>query len=210
MVETYPISLAIVDFLPNIAFLIGAYFLVRIAAMVNGRKCSRMVMAGSVLIALGGILKATWKLIYASGAGDVRLLSEIQFVLIAPGFLAILVAVILIARKRAISKRKAAPMLLIVPWKLPFLFIMTLASLGAQGILTYISFRRGTRQAAVGFIVAFMALLAMGMMASAEQTLGMQWIEESINTLGQLGFMTGSILLYKNYKTLGCDIPAED
>jgi hypothetical protein len=35
-------------------------------------------------------------------------------------------------------------------------------------------------------------------MASSEQTLAKQWIEQSTNTIGQLGFMLGSILLYKN------------
>jgi hypothetical protein len=79
---------------------------------------------------------------------------------------------------------------------------MTLASLGAQGILTYIAFRRGAKWAAAGFIVAFMGLLAMGGLASAEQTIALQWIEEGINSVGQLGFMAGSILLYRNFKQL--------
>lgn len=207
MEETYSIGLALFDFVPNIAFLIGAYYLVRIAAMAKSLKCSRMVMAGSLLIALGGILKATWKLIYAAGAGNIRLMSEIQFVLVAPGFLALLVAVILIARRR--TSKNTAPVLALAAWKMPFLFVMTITSLGAQGILTYVSFRRGAKLAAAGFIIAFMGLLAMGGLASAEQTVTMQWIEEGINSTGQLGFMVGSIFLYRNYKTLGCDIPLE-
>lgn len=206
MNESYSIGLALVDFVPNIAFLVGAYFLVRIAAMVKSIRCSRMVMAGAFLIALGGILKATWKLIYASGAGDYRPMSEIQFVLVAPGFLALLVAVILIARRRA--SLSIPPMMAIAAWKIPFLFIMTLTSLGAQGILTYIAIRRGAKLAAAGFAIAFMGLLAMGGMASAEQSVAMQWIEEGINSVGQIGFMLGSILLYSNFKTLGCEITA--
>jgi hypothetical protein len=204
MNETYPVSLAIMDFLPNIAFLVGAYFLVRISAMAKSKPCSRMVMAGALLIALGGLLKATWKLIYASGAGNIRVMSEVQFILVAPGFLAVLMAVILIARKRTGSKA-AMPVMAIAAWKMPFLFIMTITSLGAQGILAYIAIRRGVTLAAVGFAIAFMGLLAMGGLASAEQSLGMQWLEESINSIGQLGFMTGSILLHRDYKTSGCD-----
>jgi hypothetical protein len=205
MNESYSIGLALVDFVPNIAFLVGAYFLVRIAAMAKSIRCSRMVMAGALLIALGGILKATWKLIYASGAGDLRLMSEIQFVLVAPGFLAVLVAVILIARRRV--NLSIPPMMAIAAWKIPFLFIMTLTSLGAQGILTYISIRRGAKLAAAGFAIAFMGLLAMGGMASAEQTIEMQWVEEGINSAGQIGFMVGSILLHKNFLALGCEFP---
>jgi len=51
-----------------------------------------------------------------------------------------------------------------------------------------------------------MGILAMGALASAEQTITMQWIEESINTLGNSGFMLGSILLHKNFKKQGCDL----
>ena len=46
--------------------------------------------------------------------------------------------------------------------------------------------------------MAFLCLVGLGAMASSEQTLAKQWIEQSINTIGQLGFMLGSILLYKN------------
>jgi len=201
MNETYSIGLALLDFVPNIAFLVGAFFLVKIALLVRGTKCSRMVMAGSLLIALGGILKATWKLLYAANVGDFQLMSQAQFVLVAPGFLAILVAVIIMARK---STKVAMPLLALAGWKMPFLFVMTLCSLGAQGILAYISFQRKAKLAAVGFIIAFMGLLAMGGLASAEQTVAMQWIEESINSLGQIGFMFGSILLFNNYKSTPC------
>lgn len=201
MNETYSIGLALLDFVPNIAFLVGAFFLVKIALLVRGTKCSRMVMAGSLLIALGGILKATWKLLYAANVGDFQLMSQAQFVLVAPGFLAILVAVIILARK---SAKTVMPVLALAGWKMPFLFVMTLCSLGAQGILAYISFQRKAKLAAVGFIIAFMGLLAMGGLASAEQTVAMQWIEESINSLGQIGFMFGSILLFNNYKSTPC------
>jgi len=32
----------------------------------------------------------------------------------------------------------------------------------------------------------------------------MQWIEEAVNPIGQLGFMLGSILLYRDFKAKGC------
>jgi hypothetical protein len=52
--------------------------------------------------------------------------------------------------------------------------------------------------AAAGFIVAFLCLVAMGALASGTQTVARQWIEESINTAGQIGFAVGSFLLYRN------------
>jgi len=201
--ETYPLSLALFDFIPVTMFLIGAYFLMRIAIMQRGNQCGRMVMAGALLIFLGGFLKATWKLLYAAEVADIQWMSQIQFILVAPGFVALLVAAILIARGR--KKTGGTTLLAILPWKIPFLALMTLASMGANGILTYISFKRGAKLAAVGFILAFLCLVGMGAMASGEQTLAKQWIEESINALGQLGFMLGSILLYQKFKLSGCE-----
>ena len=200
MDEQYSIGLAMLDFVPNIAFFIGAIFLVRTAVLVKGRPCSRMIMAGALLIGLGGILKATWKMIYASGGPNIRMMSEIQFVLVAPGFLALLIAVILMAKTNPVKSTFPA-ILAMASWKFPFLFLMTITSLGAQGILAYISFKRRALLAAAGFIVAFMGLLAMGGLASAQQSIGMQWVEESINSIGQIGFMIGCIFLYQNFKS---------
>jgi hypothetical protein len=90
-------------------------------------------------------------------------------------------------------------------WKIPFLFVLTVTSLGAEGILAYASFKRKALPAAIGFIVGVLGILAMGALSSAEQTLTMQWIEEIINAVGQLGFMTGCILLYRNFKATGCE-----
>ncbi len=201
--ETYSIPLALVDFLPNIAFFIGAFFLVKTAYICRGTGCARMLMAGTLLVFLGGFLKASWKLLYAAHIADIQWMSQAQFVLLGIGFLGMCVAVIQMARKR---KASAAVLLGMAPWKIPFLFVMTLTSLGAEGILAYIAYRRNARPAAVGFVIGVMGILAMSALASAEQTITMQWIEESINTLGQSGFMLGSILLYRDFKTRGCDL----
>jgi hypothetical protein len=199
--ETYPLSIALFDFVPVTMFLVGAFFLVRIALQMRGSPCGRMAMAGALLVFLGGFLKAIWKLLYAANVADLRWMSEVQFALVAPGFLALLVTAILMARGR---KKTAVPLLAIAPWKIPLLAIMTLSSMGAQGILAYLSFRRRVPLAAVGFIVAFLCLVAMGAMASGEQTIAKQWLEESINTLGQLGFMLGAILLHRDVRQNGC------
>ena len=198
MEETYPLALALYDFVPVVFFLIGAIYLVRTVMRLCGLHCGRLTIVGSLLIFLGGLLKAIWKLLFTIGVGDYQWLSESQFPLLAPGFLVLLIAVIIMARsERAKEKRKGA-LLAIVAWKIPLLIVMTLASMGVQGILTYVSFQRKAKLAAAGFIVAFLGLVGMGALASGEQTLARQWIEQSVNSVGQLGFMVGSILLYRN------------
>ncbi|HZU87132.1 MAG TPA: hypothetical protein VFF78_06590 [Anaerolineaceae bacterium] len=196
--QTYSIPMALMDILPNIAFLVGAFFLVKLALRERGSKCGRMLMLGSLLIFLGGTLKATWKLLMAAEVADVTLLSEQQFVLVGIGFVGMLVAVILIARQKLPKDGgPATPILAMAAWKIPFLAIMTLASLGAQGILVYISFRRSIRIAAIFFIVAVLCMLGMAGMASGEQTITRQWIEQSVNLIGQGSFAAGAYFLYK-------------
>lgn len=201
--ETYPLSLALFDFIPTLAFLVGAFYLVRTGLICRGRPCGRMIMAGGLLVFLGGFFKATWKLLYTLQIADIQWMSQGQFVFSSLGFLGICVAVISMVRgRRGLAPGSVA--LSMAAWKIPFLFVMTVASLGAEGILAYLAFRRRARLAAAAFIVGVLGLLALGALASAEQSLAMQWVEEIINTLGQLGFMFGNILLYQNFKMAGC------
>jgi hypothetical protein len=195
--ETYTLPLALFDYVPNIAFLVGAFFLVRTVILARGRPCSRMCMAGALLIFSGGILKATWKLIFTLGIADIQWMSEIQFILLAPGFLALLVTAILLARTKPFETPAIA--MAMAAWKIPLLAIMTLSSLGAQGILTYISFKRKARLAAYLFIVAVLCMLGMsGMASGSEQTVATQWIEEAMNSIGQIAFAVACWLLYRN------------
>ncbi len=205
--ETYPISLALFDFVPTFAFLIGAFYLVRTAVICRGRPSSRMLMAGALLVFLGGFTKALWKFMVAAEVADIVWLSQLQFILSGIGFLGLCVAVIYMVRghRKALTGGAVFAMAL---WKIPFLFVMTLSSLGAEGILTYMAFKRGLRLAGAAFAIGVMGLLAMGALASAEQTIAMQWIEESINTVGNCGFMLGNILLYESFKKYGCEIPS--
>lgn len=204
--EVYSLSLAFFDFVPTFFFLTGAFFLVKTVFVCMGAPAARMLMAGSALVFLGGFLKAFWKLLYAAQLADIRWMSEAQFLFLGIGFSVIFFTVFLMTRKEKNSVAVAALFFGMTPWKLPFLFLMVVTSLGAEGILAYLAFQRNLRLAAAGFIVGVLGLLAMGTFASAEQSVAMQWIEETVNALGQGGFMLGCILLYRDFKVRGCAI----
>jgi hypothetical protein len=202
----YSLGLAVLDFVPIFAFLVGAYFLVRIALDHRGTPCGRMMLAGTILVFTGGFLKASWKLLYVLGIADIQLMSEAQFVLLAIGFTGMMVALSYLARGFS-QEGKLGSVLLISTWKIPFLTVMTLCSLGAHGLLAYIGFKKKDFLAAGLFILAAICMLAMsGLASGAEQTVAMQWIEESINSLGQLGFALGSYLLYRTCQRTGLQI----
>jgi hypothetical protein len=185
---------------PNLAFLVGTYFLVRIARLVRGRSCAWLMMSGALLIFLGGMLKAIWKLLYTTGMGDVCIFSEAQFVLMAPGFLLLLASIVALSRGDPFVVGAGSRLTVLAVWKIPFLIVITLCSIGAYGLLTYIAFRRGARLAGALFILAVVCLFAMSGMARSEQTVARQWIEQGINSAGQSAFAAGSFLLYRTYR----------
>ncbi len=192
MEEPMPLSLALLDFLPNLAFLVGMIALLQLVRREKDPLCLLFTASGGLLIFVGAFLKAVWKLhTILTGAGY-EWMSNAQFFLLAPGFFLLLIGVIRLARQT----RQPAPVLLaILPWKIPFIIVMTLCSMGVHGIMTYVSFRKANRWAAAGYITAFLCLIAMGALSSGEQTVARQWLEESVNSIGQIGFAFGSILL---------------
>lgn len=196
MEENYSLGLALFNFLPNLIFLAGAAFLARWMATLGMRAGSWVVIAGGLLTGVGGMLKAAWKLLFVLKIADIQWMSEIQFILIAPGYLLILIAVSEVVRPKRIPAA-AAPAFFMAGWKIPFLAVMTLASIGAQGILAWVALRKQALLAAGAFLVALLCLLAMGGFAGGEQTLQRQWLEEIINTTGQAGFAMGAWILWR-------------
>lgn len=199
--ETYPLSLAVFDFVPTIAFLAGGIYLVRLSRLVCGAGCGRLCLAGVVLIFLGGFLKATSKMLITLGLDAAHPMGELQFIFAAPGFFMLMLVAIRIARRN--RPMQAAPVMAMAVWKIPLLAIMTLSSMALNGILAYVCFQRGQRAAAAAFIVAFLCLVGMGAMASGEQTLARQWTEESVNAAGQVAFLIGTLLLYRDVHARG-------
>ena len=80
-------------------------------------------------------------------------------------------------------------------WKFPLMAVMTLSSLGAQGILSYIGFHRKQPLAGVLYTSSIVIMFGMAGMASGEQSAAQQWIEEGANSLGRLSFAVASYLL---------------
>jgi hypothetical protein len=200
--ESESLALSLLDFVPNLAFLLGAIFLVGTARLARGRRCAWLMAGGVLLIFLGGMLKATWKLLYTTGVGDVQVMSQAQFVLLAPGFLLMLVGTTMLVRRQAKGTAFGSqpPVLALALWKIPLLLAMTVCSITACGFLAYVALRRGLWLAGALIIVAAFCLLAMSGMASLEQTIARQWMEEGINAAGQSAFALGSFILYRSYR----------
>jgi hypothetical protein len=201
MNETYSLGLSLLDFVPNVAFVVGAYYLVRWARLTALRFTVVSMVVGASLVLLGGTSKAIWKLLYTFGVGDFWLLSELQFMVLAPGFLIMLaglIPVVKVDRGKSLARLAA-----IAPWKIPLLVTMTLGSLGFHGILSYIALRRKAYLGSAMFLLAIICMLSMAGIAGGEQSIARQWLEEGVNSLGQITFAVGSYLLYIRTRTVG-------
>jgi hypothetical protein len=196
MTQTYTLELALFNFIPNIAFLIGAYYLIRMTSKVCAKSCKWLTLIGSFLIVIAGVLKVTWKLLFTLGWANIFWMSDIQFVLMAPGYLLVFIAIMLFACQLR-SNYESLPALLLVAWKIPFLAVMTLASVGTHVVLIHLSLKHRSRLGAISFLLSLIFLLSMGALASGEQTIARQWLEEWINAFAQTGFAIGAWLLYQ-------------
>ncbi len=131
----------------------------------------------------------------AAAVADVRLLDLQQFVLLAPGFMLLWWGVLRMARA---TRRPAV--LALAPWKIPLMALMTLGSFGVHVTLAVMSFRRGLRMGGFLFLVGIVCMLAMAGMARGEQRIALQWVEQSINWLGQGAFALGCVGLERSLR----------
>jgi hypothetical protein len=197
--ETYTIGMALYDFVPVIGFLFGGIYLIKICAKELRKPFWFLMVGGVILIVLGGGFQATWKLLCAANLTEICWMHDGQFVFMAFGYTAMLIPTIALVWKNRLSKKQVLPAMAV--WKLPFLMVMTLSSLATYGLLTTLSFRLKRWVAGLGFVIAILSVLSMGYLASQTQTIQLQWIEQSINTVGNWGFALGAFLLNRAYQS---------
>jgi len=194
----YSVEMALYDFVPVIGFLVGGIYLVKLSRYALKKLMTVIMTTSVIVIVLGGGLQASWKLLTAINLPHPIWMSQGQFVFMATGYVLMLIPVLALLRKNKTKVAEALPAM--AAWKIPFLAVMTLASLSTYALLVVLSLRRKSWLAGLGFIFAFISVLTMGFMASQTQTIQLQWIEQTINTLGNWGFALGAILVYKTYK----------
>ena len=200
---TYSLALSLFDFVPVIAFLIGAMYLVRWARLFDRRVVSLSMLLGSILAVLGGATKATWKFLVTINVGDFIWLGEAQFALLAPGFLLMLVSTWLIFsgdKKEAVVTLEA-----MAAWKIPFLAVMTISSLWLYALLAILGWRERNYMIVIMYVIIIVTTIGLAGMATMEQTIAQQWIEEGVNSMGQIAFAVGSMLLFQDYKPMNSE-----
>ena len=181
--EQVTVPLALFDFVPVAFGGLGAFLVAR-------RTDWLPAYIGAGLVFAGGFAKALWKFLAAADIADIPRLADALFPLMGCGFLVLAAA--------AWGVRRRTPALLLVGLSIAGLVIPSIAGwflmaviIGATALYVTLA-RDAWRLRDVGTVALLAVCLAgtytLGPLAGQEQTLSLQWIEQSINAVGQASF----------------------
>lgn len=195
------VSMAIMDFIPVLLFFIATIIIQRDLYNKLSKAAFSMLAAGSLMVFIGGFYKALWKLLIGLKIANVPSLDTALFPLQAPGFILMFFALLTLfsRKKNTTTNFSAAAAIPVYESNLPFLIGQIFGCSGVIWSLFFMAKRMKHKLAMVMFVVAFIAMLSMGYMASAfDSASGMDWIEQSVNTVSQGSFLIGVILLSRS------------
>ncbi|MFG2867508.1 hypothetical protein [Streptomyces sp. NPDC048338] len=197
----YPLALAVEDFVPVVLTGLGA-------ALLTGplrRHSARTGLTGTVgtaLILLGGLSKAVWKLVVALDGPDLQVLNKALFPCLSAGFLLLAHALLTLPAARGpepAGGRLTPPLWgFAAAWTATGVVGLLLTSTAPHLVLTIVavtvcavrlillarSDRDAVAAAAGGLWLTGMYVLG-PLAARPDQSVALQWVEQSANTLTQ-------------------------
>ncbi|WP_235735436.1 hypothetical protein [Nocardioides alcanivorans] len=204
----YNVPLAVEDFVP--VLLAGAAFWILAGAVrLRVPRAYSVALVGGLLVTLGGLCKALWKILVASNCWDYPVLENLLFPCLAFGFSAVAWASLSLAKGREVG-----------PW--PFVLFPLAAGLGAGWMswsageyknwplliaaavaacvmaisLAVIAFRAGKKSVGYLFVIYTLGTnILPPLAAQPNQSLELQWAEQLTNSAVQLCFLLGALWL---------------
>lgn len=194
----FTISMALMDFVPVAFFGVTMVLLQRDLYNKMGKGAYGLFAAGTINVFGAGFLKALWKLLYAAGVCDFAALNQMFLPVQSIGFLLIgvgLVAMFCQKNKNATVLAAAPP---VFGGSMVFIMMMV-AGLGCLcACVSILAAKMKKKWLIAVFALSFVTYMAMGYMSSQDSTsAAVNWIEQSINCVGQGLLMWGVIILHK-------------
>lgn len=227
----YTLTLALEDFIPVIFSSIGLYFISRMVAHVDGRL-GQMATIGWALITIGGLLKATWKLVMTLSHTQTNIvwMDKGMFIWMAVGFTLVAFAVWFMnetiggrrPRRAWLGPGVVLGLTLIAilftgfpdpavnTWRFILLGVMTIGNVVLVVLLIQQARRLGHTQLAWLFLtyIAIVFILS-GLARMPNQTIPLQWTEQLLNTFAQGAFAFAAWKLAQAQMADGRPIPAD-
>ena len=189
------VPMALMDYIPVFFFGYAAALLQRDLYDKMRKSHFALFAAGTVNIFAAGFLKALWKLLYALGICDFHALNTMFLPVQSLGFLLAGIGIVMMLLKKPMPFLAAPP---VFSGSVIFIMMMVLGLGSVCTVLSIIAVRMKKKAAAVLFIAAFLCSMGMGAMSGQDASLAwVNWVEQSINCVGQGLLMWGVILLDK-------------
>ena len=189
------VPMALMDYIPVFFFGYAAALLQRDLYDKMRKSHFALFVAGTVNIFAAGFLKALWKLLYALGICDFHALNTMFLPVQSLGFLLAGIGIVMMLLKKPMPFLAAPP---VFSGSVIFIMMMVLGLGSVCTVLSIIAVRMKKKAAAVLFIAAFLCSMGMGAMSGQDASLAwVNWVEQSINCVGQGLLMWGVILLDK-------------
>ena len=195
----FSVSMALVDYIPVICFAIAAVILLRDLYNKMSKGAFALFSAGVINVTLAGALKATWKLLYATGACNFEALDAMFFPVQSIGFMLAGIGILLMICKKQKGGTLAAVAPPVVSGTFVFVGLMV-AGLGIMDAVLCILAAKLKKPALIAiFALSFVCSLCMGYLSSKDfAEASMNWIAEGVNVVGQGTLLAGTYLLHKN------------
>ena len=189
------LTMAIVDFIPVVLFFIAALLLQNDLYSKLSRTKYTLLSAGSLMIFIGGALKATWKILYALNICDYQALDISFFPFQGIGFLLVFLSLTSICSKKFNQLYTVVP---VFTSNMPFVILQVIGCAGTQFMLMGKSLQMKKKSAFVMYIIAFIFMLAMGYLsAKFDDSSSMHWLAQCTNIISQGAFLAGTLILHK-------------
>ena len=195
----FTVPMALVDYIPVVFFSIAATILMFDFYDKMTKWAFALFSAGVIDVAMAGALKATWKLLYASGACDFAPLNQMFFPVQSIGFLFAGAGMLTMVCKN----RKNSALLAVIPpvFKGTCVFVgLMVAGLGLMDTVLCILAAKAKKTWLIAiFVLSFVCSLCMGYLASKDfAEAAMNWIAEGVNVVGQGSLLVGVYMLHKS------------
>jgi hypothetical protein len=183
--------MALADFVPVILFGISALLLLRDLKNKMSKGSYACLQVGACAAFLAGFLKALYKLLIGLGVGAFPLLNDIFLPLQSSGLLLTGLSIVLMLALR----KKAA---LMAPLTGGFIGMMVLGLGGMCAGLGVVAAKMKKKALIPVFILCFFCYMGMGYLAAKKDgSAASNWIEQGVNTLGQILLLCGVATLDK-------------
>ncbi len=192
----FTVPMALADFVPVFLFGVSGVLMQRDLYNKMPKYAFACFAAGVVNIFMAGFLKALWKLLYAMGVCDFHVLNTMFLPTQSLGFLLAGLGILIMMEQRKKVMLAAAPPL----FSGTFLFVgMMVLGLGAIcGSLAVLAVRMKKKALVPVFFPCFLCYMSMGYLASRDSaSVAMNWIEQGVNTLGQILLLWGVLSLHR-------------